>query len=260
MLKNEFLGIVEDISALFSWNREIGVEYLDISEDSIKIINSWDLKQSSSSYTSNKTPAKQTQGNKPANFKDTHTPIVNKANASNRVNNRVDNPVNNIITADVDSDICCQGDINSQLFFFAEHFVYDDPVGELFSKILKAMNLNKDRVCLCTFPVLDYNKGIPQVRQQVNSIREKTEQCINDIKASTNGLNPKIICTLGDHALKILMGREYMVTTSRGKFHNYKRSHLMPTYHPSQIMADIEMKRLVWGDMKQIMGIMGSSF
>ncbi|MBF0468467.1 MAG: hypothetical protein HQK61_06235 [Desulfamplus sp.] len=53
--------------------------------------------------------------------------------------------------------------------------------------------------------------------------------------------------------MKILMGREYMLTTARGIFYNYNGIALMPTYHPAQILEDNSLKRFVWEDMKQIM-------
>ncbi|MBF0259823.1 MAG: hypothetical protein HQK62_13495 [Desulfamplus sp.] len=166
------------------------------------------------------------------------------------------------------------GDINSQVLFFTEALNYLDPPGELFLNIVKAMNLAQDNICLCTFQALDYTHGIPAVREQVNNIRKEAENFINDIKNSSDmkvagdiknrsnltsispgkdRLSPMIICTFGDSALKILMGREYMLTTARGRFHNYNGIALMPTYHPAQILADSSLKRWVWEDMKQIM-------
>ncbi|MBF0412006.1 MAG: hypothetical protein HQK70_04740 [Desulfamplus sp.] len=252
MLRNEFFQILQESVNLFSWNKEIGIEYLDISEESVRIINGWETKQtfilSQQSSQIEKSLLTQESKLKPLPPANSFKPV--QVNASSSLNLQTQSNIH------LDSNINCEGDINSQIFFFAEHFFYTDPAGELFTKILKAMNLRSEIVCLCTFPTLDYKAGIPRVRQQVTAIRDQVEQCITDVKLRTNGFYPQIICTLGDSALKIMMGREYLLTASRGRFHNYNGVRLMPTYHPTQIVSDASLKRLVWEDIKQIISIM----
>ncbi len=255
MLKNEFFQIVQDITNLLSWNRDIGIQSLDVSEDSLKIVNSWGYKQPLPIYSSKRNISSYLNIDKvqQKNYLKDQKPTNKKVEIS--VDIATDfNPDSNSDTQ-LNSNLICEGDINSQILFFAESFSYTDAVGGLFIKILKAMNLKSDIVCLCTFPTLDYKVGIPKVREQINEIREKIKHCINNVQFNTNGFSPQIICTLGDSALKILMGREYMLTSSRGNFHNYNGITLMPTYHPSQLIADTSLKKLVWEDMKQIMAI-----
>ncbi|MBF0241340.1 MAG: hypothetical protein HQK64_02540 [Desulfamplus sp.] len=232
-MREQVCQAIEEVSELFSWYRQIGIKHLDISEESIKVISRWTEKR---------------KINTPVYQQLSHT-VVAKAK-----------PIDVITKVDeiTFSSIKCEGDLNSQLFFFSESFSYTEPIGELFINILKAMNHKKESICLCTFPPLDYRLSIPVLRQQVNFTRKQVEDCIDEIKAKTNGFYPQIICTLGDSALKIMMGREYMLSSSRGRFHNYNGTRLMPTYHPANIIDDKNLKRLVWEDMKQVMGIIGS--
>ncbi|SLM30344.1 hypothetical protein MTBBW1_220036 [Desulfamplus magnetovallimortis] len=119
---------------------------------------------------------------------------LSKPNVSNVDENIFPLP-NNLLLMD--------GDIHARLLFFSEalHLTdqtplhvstkepdadisniisdpYECPEGELFLKILKAMHLTRQNICLCIFLPLDYTKGIPVVRRQVNQIRNEMEQVI----------------------------------------------------------------------------------
>ncbi|MBF0202990.1 MAG: hypothetical protein HQK67_01460 [Desulfamplus sp.] len=306
-MRLEFLEILQGTYELLSWNREMGVEYLELSDESLSIIRTWgdkksaDAKISPSDQRTRTVKRAQTDkivqtgktvqiGKKTETGSATETGTIapsDKIMPSGKINpigkiNQIGKikpsgaiipPINDGVDFKEDL-IQSTGDLNSKIFFFSDTLNYSEPSGELFLKILKAMNLNRNTICLTTFESLDYTRGIPRVREQVNNIRNQVEQLINDKKSAStiqtnrtdptnkteptnriHRLNPEIICTFGDSALKILMGREYMLTTSRGRFHNYNGIHVMPTYHPAQILADKSLKRWVWEDIKQIMAI-----
>lgn len=234
-MKSEFIQIVNQAINLFGWNRDAGVEYVDISEESIRIIREWRGKGSAGV-------------------------VAQRGAASDNISNRgaVTAGVLPSVDGEIQSEehtVICEGDLNAQIFFLSEALYYGSPQGQLFLNILKAMNLTRETVCLCTFNPIDYTKGLHMVRRQVDQIRSQAEESIHDARTRTGGRYPKVICLFGDAALKILMGREYMLTAERGKFHNYNGIHVMPTWHPAQILADSSLKRWVWEDMKQIMAI-----
>ena len=271
-MRAEFFQIIQEASSIFSWNREIGIQYLDISEESVRTISRWSDKYNRATVPSihaklSSIPEKGAlkppdsdirqyvrNPSPPPHSDNKHKPLTHPS---------LPQPVGGVINIDAnthadihrDDNIHCTGDSNSQIFFLSEAFDYTTSTGELFMNILKAMNLGKDTVCLCTFEPLDYRRGIPEVRQRISHIREQAENLIDEVKITTNGFHPKIISTLGDSALKIMMGIEYMLTSSRGKFYNWNGIALMPTYHPAHILTDKSLKRLVWEDMKQIMRI-----
>lgn len=217
----------------------MGVEHLDISEESIRTVMGWIDKGSERTGTQ---PDRRAA---PQKFSRRVLPTV-------EVPPQVDGE-----TQSAEELILCKGDPDAQLCFFSETLDYFSPAGELFLKILKAMNLDRESISLCTFAPLDYTQGLPRIRERVARIGAQAEEFISGSRRGRDGRYPRIICTFGDSALKILMGSRYLLTDARGRFYNYNGIELMPTYHPAQILADQSLKRVVWEDIKKIMATAG---
>ncbi len=278
-LKQEFLEIIQGTSALFSWQKEAGVKYVNLSDESTSILDSWKSKKIE--HGSQQIPATKIPHPSSRQNLTNKIPLPpSRQNITNKIEDGTqkksgNNPIpsDSFVKMEISKEakISFYGDLNAGFLFLIDSLnmfekekknedenvveqsdPYSGPAGELFLKIIKAMNLTSEQICLCSFEKLDYSRGIPAVRQQVSQIREKVETFINKAK-------PRIICTMGDNALKILMGREYMLTSSRGRFHHYQASQLqipvdvMPTYHPSVLLENPAKKREVWEDMQQIM-------
>jgi len=272
-LRGQLLEILHGAYSLFSWNREMGVDYLDISDESIRTVRGWVYKSSERADNNPDrkiTPEKHDTRQPSSEIKraQVRRPEIRVADNNNRpeapqkfsrraLPNAEVPPQVDGATESADEFICCKGDLNSQLFFFSEALDYSTPAGELFLKILKAINLDRERIALATFDPLDYTQGLPKIRQKVTQLSEQAEELINGARIRTKGRYPQVICTFGDAALKIFMGSRYLLTDARGIFHNYNGIELMPTYHPAQILKDQALKRLVWEDMKQIMAKQG---
>ncbi|MDZ7664991.1 MAG: uracil-DNA glycosylase [Desulfotignum sp.] len=105
--------------------------------------------------------------------------------------------------------------------------------GALLKKILQAMKLSADRVCLCNAPDAD----------QVTGFLES--------------VHPKVVIALGDQAARVVTGTAKPVAAIRGKFVNIRGLTVMPTFHPAQLLEDPALKRPVWEDMQQVMQING---
>jgi len=280
-LIGQFLEILHGASGLFSWHREMGVEHLDISEESIRTVMGWADKGSERTETHpDRRAAPQKYGKKPPSpeiggvqLLQPEIGIVHVPGSETRVSDDRSvapqkfsrsalptvevPPLVDGATQSSEEPILCKGDPDAQLCFFSEALDYFSPAGELFLKILKAMNLDRESISLCTFAPLDYTQGLPSIRERVARIGEQAEEFISGSRRRTDGRYPRIICTFGDSALKILMGSRYLLTDARGRFHNYNGVELMPTYHPAQILADQNLKRVVWEDIKQIMATAG---
>ena len=56
-------------------------------------------------------------------------------------------------------------------------------------------------------------------------------------------VKPKIIVLLGSVALKNILGKEYGITASRGKWVEKKGIQYMPTWHPAALLRD-ETKKI----------------
>lgn len=105
--------------------------------------------------------------------------------------------------------------------------------GALLKKILAAMKLAEDNVCVCNAP--------------------DAEQ----VFAFLQSVQPVVVIALGDAAARTVTGIQKPVAAVRGKFFDIRGFSVMPTFHPSQLLKDPGLKRPVWEDMQQIMQIHG---
>ena len=65
-------------------------------------------------------------------------------------------------------------------------------------------------------------------------------------------VRPKIIVLLGSTALKNILGKEYGITSSRGKWVEKKGILYMPTWHPAALLRDESKKIEFWRDLKEV--------
>ena len=67
--------------------------------------------------------------------------------------------------------------------------------------------------------------------------------CLNYLRNQVILVKPKIIVLVGSVALKIIVGKEYGITASRGKWVEKKGIKYMPTWHPAALLRD-ETKKI----------------
>jgi uracil-DNA glycosylase family 4 len=110
---------------------------------------------------------------------------------------------------------------------------FSGEAGALLKKILEAMKLSADRVCLCNAPDPD------QVMDFLESV------------------HPRVVIALGDQAVRVMFGTRDSVGDIRGNFVKIQDIDVMPTFHPAQLIEDPALKRPVWDDMQQVMQKIG---
>jgi uracil-DNA glycosylase len=118
--------------------------------------------------------------------------------------------------------------------------------GQLLTKIIEAMGLNRRDVYICN--ILKCRP--PQNR---NPLPEEISACEPFLKEQLRIISPRIICALGAFAAKTLLKTEVPITVLRGRFHSYEGIPLMPTYHPAYLLRNPGAKKLVWEDVQLIM-------
>jgi uracil-DNA glycosylase family 4 len=131
------------------------------------------------------------------------------------------------------------------------------PAGQKLTGILKAMGLERSQVYISNIC-----KFRPAMDNQGNGNRAPTDQemaaCLPFVLTEIDVIRPQIIVALGATASKGL-GIEGPVGRLRGKFHDFRGTPTMVTYHPSYILREEKMnggmqaKRQVWEDMLQVM-------
>ncbi|MCK4249132.1 MAG: uracil-DNA glycosylase [Candidatus Omnitrophica bacterium] len=122
--------------------------------------------------------------------------------------------------------------------------------GKLLTDIIKAMGLERKDVFIA---------NILKCRPPGNRNPETKEisVCWPYLEEQLKIIQPKVICTLGKIAGMTLLETETPIGQLRGKFSQWQGIKVMPTYHPAYLLRNPHAKKIVWEDMKQIMGVLG---
>ena len=99
-----------------------------------------------------------------------------------------------------------------------------------------------------------YIANIVKCRPPSNRNPEEDEAiaCLNYLRNQVMLVKPKIIVLLGSVALKNILGKEYGITASRGKWVEQKGIMYMPTWHPAALLRDENKKIEFWKDLKMV--------
>ena len=151
------------------------------------------------------------------------------------------------------------GNPKSRVMFIGEGPGADEDMqGEPFvGKAGKLMNMAFDVVGLKREDV--YIANIVKCRPPSNRNPEDDEAmaCLNYLRNQVILVKPKIIVLLGSVALKNILGKEYGITSSRGKWVEKKGILYMPTWHPAALLRDETKKIDFIKDLKLVMEKVG---
>lgn len=117
--------------------------------------------------------------------------------------------------------------------------------GKLMNEAFKGIGINREEV---------YIANIVKCRPPGNRNPEKDEAvaCLDYLRSQVMLVQPKIIVLLGSVALKNILGEEYGITASRGKWIEQKQIKYMPTWHPAALLRDENKKIDFWKDLKEV--------
>lgn len=117
--------------------------------------------------------------------------------------------------------------------------------GQLMNKAFQGLEIKRENV---------YIANIVKCRPPSNRVPEQDEAvaCLNYLRNQVILVKPKVIVLLGNTALKNILGNEYSITTSRGKWIEHKGIKYMPTWHPAALLRDENKKIEFWNDLKKV--------
>lgn len=137
------------------------------------------------------------------------------------------------------------GNKQAKLMFIGEGPGADeDRLGEPFvGRAGKLMNLAFEILGIDRKEV--YIANVVKCRPPGNRNPEEDEAtaCLNYLRNQVILVQPEIIVLLGSVALKNILGKEYGITASRGKWVEKKGIKYMPTWHPAALLRD-ETKKI----------------
>ena len=147
------------------------------------------------------------------------------------------------------------GNKNAKLMFIGEGPGADEDMqgipfvgkaGKLMNMAFEAVGLKREDV---------YIANIVKCRPPSNRNPEDDEAqaCLNFLRNQVILVKPEIIVLLGSVALKNILGKEYGITASRGKWFEKKGISYMPTWHPAALLRDETKKIDFIKDLKEVM-------
>jgi len=146
------------------------------------------------------------------------------------------------------------GNQNADIMFIGEGPGADeDAQGEPFvGKAGKLMNMAFEMVGIVREDL--YIANVVKCRPPSNRNPEQDEEmaCLDYLRNQVILVKPKIIVLLGSVALKNILGQEYGITASRGKWIEKKGILYMPTWHPAALLRDENKKIDFIKDLKKV--------
>lgn len=149
---------------------------------------------------------------------------------------------NNIVPGD--------GSINAQVVFVGEGPGKDEDLqgkpfvgqaGKFLSELLAGIGISREDVFItnvvkCRPP----NNRDPQ--------EDEIETCIPYLREQIKLIKPKVICTLGKHALKTMISKELNISPSHGKLFKKGSFHFFAHYHPAAALYNPNLRSVIQRD------------
>lgn len=84
----------------------------------------------------------------------------------------------------------------------------------------------------------------------------ESESCLAYLREQIEIIRPRTILTVGRIASGILIGTQAGIGSLRGRTFYYDGIPLIPTYHPSGVLRNQELRRPVWDDLKRLRALL----
>lgn len=122
--------------------------------------------------------------------------------------------------------------------------------GKLLTQIIEACSFQREDVY-----ILNTLKCRPPGNR--NPTTEENENCRPYFERQLEIVQPEYIVCLGRFAINNLLETVAPIGKLRGKFHPYRGSKVVVTYHPAYLLRNPSAKKDVWEDMKMMLSDMG---
>jgi DNA polymerase len=155
-------------------------------------------------------------------------------------------------------------------------FVFGREEDELLAKMLTAIALTDDDVFITNLV-----KCLPALRDgaEHGPGEAVAERCLAHLRRQILLTRPRLILTMGDLPARILVGKKVSLSALRGRLHNFfpqdgqadssptgqpdgppenQPVPILVSYHPTFLLAQAEMKKAAWEDLKMVRRFLAS--
>ncbi len=121
--------------------------------------------------------------------------------------------------------------------------------GQLLDKMLLSIGLDRKSTYIC---------NIVKCRPPKNRNPQPDEvaACMDYLRKQYLIMKPKAVLLLGSIACKNILGESFSIMRSHGKEEVKKGVIFMPTFHPSALLRNENLKKLAWEDLKKFRKIL----
>jgi DNA polymerase len=115
--------------------------------------------------------------------------------------------------------------------------------GELLTKILGAIGLEREQVFIC---------NIVKCRPPENRVPQYDEvsSCVPYLYRQIELIRPRVILAMGGTAAQTLLNTKQALGALRNKTHRFRGTPLIVTYHPAALLRNPNWKRPTWDDVR----------
>ena len=154
------------------------------------------------------------------------------------------------------------GNKNAKLMFIGEGPGADEDIqgipfvgkaGKLMDMAFQGLGIDREKV---------YIANVVKCRPPMNRnpAQDEMNACLDYLRNQVMLVKPDVIVLLGSVALKAILGKEYSITASRGKWVDKKGIKYMPTFHPAALLRDESKKISFWKDLKEVIRVMDKEY
>jgi uracil-DNA glycosylase family 4 len=151
------------------------------------------------------------------------------------------------------------GSVTPRVVFFGEAPGADEDkqgipfvgrAGQLLTKIIEACTFKRDDV---------YIMNVLKCRPPDNRVPDPEEvaNCRHYFERQFDTLQPEYIVCVGATPAQALLETTQSIGKLRGKFHSYRSSKVVCTYHPAYLLRNPDAKKFVWEDLQMMLRDMG---
>jgi uracil-DNA glycosylase len=151
------------------------------------------------------------------------------------------------------------GNVNARVAFFGEAPGADEDrqgepfvgrAGQLLTKIIEACGWRREDVY-----ILNVLKCRPPDNR--TPLPPEVDNCRQYFERQFEVIRPEYIVCVGAVPAQALLETTEAVGKLRGRFHRYRDSKVLVTYHPSYLLRNPAAKKFVWEDMQMLLREMG---
>ncbi|MGB8356152.1 MAG: uracil-DNA glycosylase [Chthoniobacteraceae bacterium] len=159
------------------------------------------------------------------------------------------------------------GNIDAELMFVGEAPGADEDLqgepfvgkaGQLLTKIIETMGFSRDTVYIGN--VLKCRPDMPPGESGNRKPRpDEMATCLPYLIEQIEIIQPRVMVALGATAMQGLIDATAPMNQLRGRWHDFKSTPLMATYHPAYLLRNqsLSEKRKVWEDMLMVLEKLG---